>query len=398
VVEGFQIRQGFPADPVYITALFVALRLDQFITWNWIVILWCPWAIWVVLAFNAVVFSFLFPLFLVVLIYRPYMLNLNTEIAGVQYSIRAKWFAVRLGSLLFLALLLSVGSFVALYGLGEKMNGNIGVSVDRVMIPTIVCFAGSALAVWVIVFLVNPNWLYREPGTCPTCRKKLKNVLRIELPAAPGSRVVRVVGGADPDLSSTNSAFMNIVSQSLPPRELLRMSATYFTRLAEEDRPGKGGGGGGGGGRGGAGGRGGGGAGGGGGGSGGGRGGGGGGAGGDGGEEKVAVAPPTPRAEGDEELCYICCENSPDAVFLDCYHGGVCFQCAKRILYRQVATGHGTEVDEQTDEQGDGGGGWGRRGRRWGRVGGGTRLSTTRCPGIRSPIKGSLGTRRILSE
>ena len=80
-----QVRQGFPADPVYITSVFVALRLDQFITWNWIFVLWCPWAIWVVLAFNAVVFSFLFPLFLVVLIWRPYMLNLNQEIGGIQY-------------------------------------------------------------------------------------------------------------------------------------------------------------------------------------------------------------------------------------------------------------------------------------------------------------------------
>lgn len=33
----------------------------------------------------------------------------------------------------------------------------------------------------------------------------------------------------------------------------------------------------------------------------------------------------------ESQTCVICCDKAPDAVLLPCGHGGICFDCGKRI-------------------------------------------------------------------
>eukprot|EP01017_Pseudomicrothorax_dubius_P004065 TRINITY_DN10732_c0_g1_i3.p1 TRINITY_DN10732_c0_g1~~TRINITY_DN10732_c0_g1_i3.p1 ORF type:complete len:155 (+),score=20.21 TRINITY_DN10732_c0_g1_i3:64-528(+) len=39
----------------------------------------------------------------------------------------------------------------------------------------------------------------------------------------------------------------------------------------------------------------------------------------------------TPMSNGDEKLCCVCYCAEPDGVFLECGHGGLCFECALGI-------------------------------------------------------------------
>jgi len=42
-----------------------------------------------------------------------------------------------------------------------------------------------------------------------------------------------------------------------------------------------------------------------------------------------AVQVQAPQKENDnEKICYICFERAPNAVFMKCGHGGVCYECA----------------------------------------------------------------------
>jgi len=47
-------------------------------------------------------------------------------------------------------------------------------------------------------------------------------------------------------------------------------------------------------------------------------------------EYKKSLAPKAEVADDFENLCFICAEKEPNAIFLDCGHGGVCYECAQK--------------------------------------------------------------------
>ena len=38
------------------------------------------------------------------------------------------------------------------------------------------------------------------------------------------------------------------------------------------------------------------------------------------------------KGDGEENLCYLCFEKAPNAIFLDCGHGGICYDCGEVIV------------------------------------------------------------------
>lgn len=45
---------------------------------------------------------------------------------------------------------------------------------------------------------------------------------------------------------------------------------------------------------------------------------------------------PNSRLEAIQKECLICLENKADAVILNCGHGGICFDCASKIVLDQI--------------------------------------------------------------
>ena len=43
------------------------------------------------------------------------------------------------------------------------------------------------------------------------------------------------------------------------------------------------------------------------------------------------------EGDGIEALCFICCVNKPNSVFMRCGHGGICFECAKETWNKKAA-------------------------------------------------------------
>ena len=54
---GFFLPDGFPVDPVHVTALFVAARVDELIMWDWNIVLWCPYLFWALAVYNCFVYG-----------------------------------------------------------------------------------------------------------------------------------------------------------------------------------------------------------------------------------------------------------------------------------------------------------------------------------------------------
>ena len=54
---GFFLPDGFPVDPVHVTALFVAARVDELIMWDWNIVLWCPYLFWALAVCNCFVYG-----------------------------------------------------------------------------------------------------------------------------------------------------------------------------------------------------------------------------------------------------------------------------------------------------------------------------------------------------
>jgi hypothetical protein len=128
LVDGFHVRAGFPVDPLYVLALFVALRVDGHIIWNWNMVLWMAWAVWLVVAFYAIVFSLGLPLFLTMVCMFPERLTIPVqEVDGRNYRVNPSWFAVRLTVLWVCAVVLAFVGAIFLVSLAQVSVRSVGV-------------------------------------------------------------------------------------------------------------------------------------------------------------------------------------------------------------------------------------------------------------------------------
>jgi len=57
----------------------------------------------------------------------------------------------------------------------------------------------------------------------------------------------------------------------------------------------------------------------------------------DGDMDKFSDAQSEPRTtkNGDENLCYLCYSDAPNAVFMKCGHGGICYECATMLIKKK---------------------------------------------------------------
>ena len=182
-VHGCRIPEGFPADPVYVTSLFVALRIDEVIMWDWNWVVWCPWVIWIVALIDVIFYTVYFGFVLHRYIYFTEAEDSwgGTIIDGVQYFYNPLWHTIRIGVLWAMAAMLVATLFIVLWATAMRMNGDVTVKSIMITLPLGFMMLWSGITSLCITYVIKPRLLRREPAKCGICKKQIRQILRIEI-------------------------------------------------------------------------------------------------------------------------------------------------------------------------------------------------------------------------
>ena len=243
------IPEGFPADPVYVTALFVALRLDQIIMWDWQWVLWCPWLIWLVALVDCVFYSVYFVLYLNRYCREPNGSWGGTIVRGIQYLYNPFWHTFRIGTLWAMATMLVCTLFFVLENASKLMNGDVSFPTISITAPLFIMMIWSACTSLFITFFVKPRLLRREPAKCGVCKKQIRQILRIKrLDDGSGGgqqegkkygirAVVIDHGEEDQRVHKFTRNYFSVLSTTAVPKELWNPPGKSFflPKVAEDD-------------------------------------------------------------------------------------------------------------------------------------------------------------------
>lgn len=222
-VHGCKIPEGFPTDPVYVTSLFVALRIDEVIMWDWNWIFWCPWVIWIVALIDGIFYTFYFAFVLNRYIYHTEAADSwgGTVIDGLQYFYNPLWHTVRIGALWAMATTLVVTLFCMLSAASQRMNGDVTITSISITLPLGIMMLWSGVTSLCMTYVIKPRLLRREPAKCGICKKQIRQILRIELSKAPtnvrSGRTVKVIDYGEED-SRVQRVASNVLGVLNTPR------------------------------------------------------------------------------------------------------------------------------------------------------------------------------------
>jgi hypothetical protein len=326
---GVAIPEGFPFDPFLLTSLFVAARVDQLIMWDWSVVLWCPWCVWILAVYNTLVYAIVTGD--VVLVHRresnlPLQEQTYAMSVGGNRYVRPGWLAVRNGTRLAMALTTSIGVWFALHYGVARLNGDVEVPLSMLTTPMMVVLIGCGSALLFNSCVVSRRLIQSEPHRCSYCSEPIALMLQIDRStyqqrgeeAASSDELSTTVGVLryeDPadslerdvdvnDLNVERYGYMahhphGVGASMEVPVELVRRAGQAMWSPAWRGRKKNGSGG-------------------------------------------SALPPPAGETKssgggGVEEgaRCTICRDRAPDCVFFHCGHNTQCWECARRVIRAQ---------------------------------------------------------------
>jgi uncharacterized membrane protein YgcG len=327
---GFQVPEGFPVDPLHLTALFVAARIDQLIMWDWSIVLWCPWCVWLLAVYNSIVYAIVTGDVMVVHgreAHLPIQEQSYAMPLGANRYVRPRWLGYRNGARFMMSLVTSIGLFVVLHYGALRLNGNVEIALGYITIPTTTMFLVCGVSMLFISCIVTQRLVQNEPHRCAYCSAPISMMLQIDRQTYQREDIERMdvtVGvlryenpednlERDVDINDMNNTAVNNIDTVVPevPVELIRRAgqamwgpyrrgkgnSSSSSSSSKNTLPGetksKGGGGGGG-------------------------------SGGGGGNNA-----------SNSMKCTICREKIADCVFLPCGHNTQCWDCARRVIRAQ---------------------------------------------------------------
>ena len=187
---GFFLPDGFPVDPVHVTALFVAARVDELIMWDWNIVLWCPYLFWALAVYNCFVYGIV--AFDVVRTHaaqceRPIQEQHYAMLVAPNTYVRPYWLAVRSVLRFAVALTSSVCIFVSVHYGALRLNGATElVSTAAMTLPLAVALAVAGILTLVMSWVVAPRLVAAEPHRCSYCAEPIRLLLQIDLRARSG--------------------------------------------------------------------------------------------------------------------------------------------------------------------------------------------------------------------
>jgi hypothetical protein len=185
---GFYLPDGFPVDPACITALFVAARVDELIMWDWNVVLWCPYLIWVLALYNSFVYGIV--AFDVVRTHRaqserPVQEQHYAMLVAPNTYVRPYWLAVRSVLRFVVALTVTVCVFVSVRYGALRLNGAVDtVSMAAVTLPLAVALGMAGALTLATSWIVAPRLVTMEPHRCSYCTRPIRLLLQVGVTAA----------------------------------------------------------------------------------------------------------------------------------------------------------------------------------------------------------------------
>ena len=236
-----RVPEGFPADPVYITSLFIALRVDQVIWWDWTYVFWCPWIIWLVALFDGLQYTrkLVNVLYQYLYLTQPGTSWGDTTIDGIQYLYNPFWHVVLTCTRWAMATMLIITLYMILDSAADLLNGNIQISIDAVVSPLVVMMVWSSITQLLLSFYIKPRLLQREPAKCGICKKQIRQILRIQKirDESNGNVVVKVIdqGNVDERVERTVRNIYGILSNNDTPSELIKPKGKSFFMVNGRD-------------------------------------------------------------------------------------------------------------------------------------------------------------------
>jgi len=231
---GCNVPEGFPADPVYITSLFIALRVDQVIWWDWTYIFWCPWIIWMVALFDGLQYTrkLLHVLYQYFYLTEPGSSWGDTTIDGIQYLFNPFWHVILTSTRWAMAFMLIVTLYMILDAAAEMLNGNVDISIDAIIMPLVIMMIWSSLTQLLLSFYIKPRLLQREPAKCGLCKKQIRQILRIKKMKneTNGNIIVKVIdqGDIDERVVRTVRNIYGLLRSNNTPTELIKPKGKSF--------------------------------------------------------------------------------------------------------------------------------------------------------------------------
>lgn len=182
---GFYIPDGFPIDPLHVTMLFVAARLDELIMWDWNLVFWCPYVFWVIALYNSFVYGVV-----AADVVRTHRAQSSRPIQEQHYAmlvapntyVQPFWLAMRSVLRFVIALTVTICVFVSTHYGALRLNGAVDtVSTAAITLPLAVGLAVSGTLTLVSSWLVAPKVVATEPHRCSYCTRPIRLILQVDL-------------------------------------------------------------------------------------------------------------------------------------------------------------------------------------------------------------------------
>ena len=327
---GFQVPEGFPVDPIHLTTLFVAARIDQFIMWDWGLVLWCPWCVWILALYNTIVYAIITGDILMVNRREgnlPIQEQSYAMLVGANRYVQPRWLGFRNGARFMMSLATTVGMFLVLHYGALRLNGNVEIALGLITVPMATMLIICGISMLFVSCIVNTRIIQNEPHKCSYCGEPISMMLQIDHRTYQRATVesssmiesadmtVGVLRYENPDDSLQSDIDINTINDItndntiLPdiPVQLIRRSDQAMWSPYRRKKDGDGGGGGNIG----------------------------------EGETKFssrgsgALGGAFGRDASNSNKCTICREKLADCVFLNCGHNTQCWDCARRVIHAQ---------------------------------------------------------------
>jgi hypothetical protein len=337
----FQVPDGFPIDPIHLTALFIAARVDQYIMWDWGLVFWCPWCLFALAVYNTLVYAIVTS-DVVIVHRRESTLPIQEQTYAMSFDnnryVRPIWLGMRNFVRFLMAFVTTICLWFVLHYSTLRLNGDTEqYSLLMVIVPLEILFLFNGFSILVTSCYINKHLIQHEPHRCGYCDEPIVMMLQIDPSRAraisdEAADTVNIIRYEDPNdnlerdvdmmlnddgdriIHYTHGSPMDSTASIEIPTELIRRAGQAMWNPSWRSS-GKGGGGSGGG--------------------------------------SSSTMGETKKNYVENEKCTICRDRAPDCVFLSCGHSTQCWECARRVIHAKNRHRHQNNNTNRDSDSGD---------------------------------------------